>query len=303
MRLALIANPKSGTKKAEGLLAEILPRLEAHGGTVDVHVTRSPGHARDLGRDLDVQALDGLCIVGGDGTIHEVLNGLRQRADSPDVPLGFIPAGSGNSICMDLAIRSPLEAVERILSRQTRRVDLAKVVMSGETRYCLNIIGWGAAVDINATAESLRIIGPPRYRAAAIWHILWARPRQARLILDDRDAGSEFLMVLACITRFTGKAMQLAPRANLADGKIDVVMVRQATRLQMLKLFRAIFDGTHLELPFVEYRQVESFRLETPGPDRLNLDGELAGHSPVSVTVLPRTLKIFSQEVGIAVAE
>jgi diacylglycerol kinase (ATP) len=102
------------------------------------------------------------------------------------------------------------------------------------------------------------------------------------------------MFVLGCNTKFTGKAMHVAPRADLADGKIDVVFVRRASRSQMLQLFRGVSDGSFVTLPSVEYRQVRSFRIETELPELLNLDGELKSCSPVSVDMVPGALTVFA---------
>jgi diacylglycerol kinase (ATP) len=88
--------------------------------------------------------------------------------------------------------------------------------------------------------------------------------------------------------------MKLAPKADAGDGKLDIVLVRRATRLQILKLFKKVFDGSHLSLPCVEYHQVHSFSIEHEGIDCLNIDGELKGSTPVSVDVIPAALRVFT---------
>jgi len=125
-------------------------------------------------------------------------------------------------------------------------------------------------------------------------HILRARRRRAKLVLDDKILEDEFLLVAACNTKFTGKGMQLAPKAEIDDGLLDVVLVRRASRLQMMKLFSRVFDGSHVALSCVEYHQVRSIRIEPENSDTLNLDGEIAGSTPVSAEVLPAALRIFA---------
>ena len=109
------------------------------------------------------------------------------------------------------------------------------MTVSDQTVNCLNIIGWGGVVDINRTAERMRWVGRPRYTLAALWHILFRRRRRAVLVLDDQTADDEFLFVVGCNTQFTAKGMRLAPRADLGDGKIDVIVVRRASFGQLLR--------------------------------------------------------------------
>jgi len=86
----------------------------------------------------------------------------------------------------------------------------------------------------------------------------------------------------------------LAPHAELGDGKIDVIVVRNATRWEILKLFSKIFDGSHLALKFVEYHQVRSFAIESETHDPIDLDGVRKGHTPMTAEVLPSALSIFA---------
>jgi sphingosine kinase len=293
-RFVLVVNPQGGLRRGLAVLEQVQARFAAAGAMLDVHVSQHRGHAAELARTLDLRGYDGFCLIGGDGTIHEVANGLLQRGESVAIPLGLIPGGTGNSVLLHLGCTTQQDATERILAGATQRVDVARLTCGGQTVYCLNIVGWGAVVDINRTAERWRWLGQPRYSLATLWHILWPRRRRACLVLDGEAVEDEFLFVLGCNTKFTGKAMHVAPRADLADGKIDVVFVRRASRSQMLQLFRGVSDGSFVTLPSVEYRQVRSFRIETELPELLNLDGELKSCSPVSVDMVPGALTVFA---------
>ncbi len=209
------------------------------------------------------------------------------------MPLGFIPAGSGNTMHQQLGCNDPVEAAQRIVAGRTCALDVARVTTGGQVIHCVDIVGWGGVADINIVAEKLRVLGPPRYAVAALWHILKARRRPARLVLDGQAIDDEFLFVIGCNTKFTGKGMRLAPRAEIGDGKIDVVVLRRATRLQMLRLFTRVFDGSHLSLGCVEYHQVRSFAIESEGHETLDLDGEIRGTAPVRVEMMPAALRVF----------
>ncbi|MBM4001215.1 MAG: diacylglycerol kinase family lipid kinase [Planctomycetes bacterium] len=292
--LVLIVNPRGGVRRGLSILERVRPRFESADVALDVHVTRFAGHAAELARTLDLRGRDGFCLIGGDGTLHEVANGLLQRDEPPSIPVGIIPGGTGNSVLSHLECESVEQAVERILAGNTRPMDVARVTASDERVYCLNIVGWGSAVDINRTAERWRRIGSPRYALSALWHTFRPVRRHARLFLDDRIIEDGFLFVLGCNTRFTGHRMLAAPRADTADGKIDVVVVRRATWLQRLRLLRRVFDGSHLEIPCVECHQARTFRIETERSEWLNLDGEVRGHSPVDVEMVPSALRVFA---------
>ncbi len=292
--LVVVVNPRGGMRRGLAVLEEVKPVFAAAEAELDVHVTTCPGHAEELAKTIDLESSDGLCIVGGDGTIHEAVGGLMQRDSPVSTPLGIIPAGTGNTVLEHLQCSAPLEAARRIVAGKVLPLDVIRVTMGSDVAYCVSIVGWGAAVDINRTAERLRALGPPRYAVAAISHILRAKRRRARLVLDGRGVEDDLLFAVACNTRFTGKGMELAPNAEIGDGKVDVVVVRRASRLQMLKLFKRVFDGSHLSLNCVEYHQVRSFSIESDSVDLLNLDGELKGSTPAFAEIVPAALRVFA---------
>jgi diacylglycerol kinase (ATP) len=293
-RLAIIVNPKGGSGRGAAILEQVRLVFAAARLELEVHATCHRGHASELAANLDLTGISGLCSIGGDGTNHEVVCGLMQRPQPNEVPLGIIPGGTGNSLAQHLDCLDPVTAARKIVAGNIVPLDVARIHSDDGVDYSVNIIGWGAAVDINRTAERLRWLGSVRYSLAALWEILRSRRRPLTLTLDGEVIENKFQMVLACNTRFTGKGMQLAPRAKLDDRLLDVILVRRATRFQMLQLFSRVFDGSHVSMPCVEYRQVSTLELSSPGREPLNIDGELKRNLPVRVEMLPAALRLFA---------
>jgi YegS/Rv2252/BmrU family lipid kinase len=293
-RLLVVVNPSGGMKRGLNVLERVKPIFADAGIELGIEITKHPGHAAMIARSLDLQDWDGLCVVGGDGTVHEVVDGLMQQVESAKIPLGIIPAGTGNTLAHHLQCDDPLEAARTIVIGRTQPLDVIRVTLTDRIVHCVDLVGWGAVADINANAERWRFLGPSRYAAAALWQIVRAKRRQATFTLDGQTLDDEFLFIIACNPKFTGSGMKLTPYAELGDGLIDVVVVRRATRWEMLKLFTRVFDGSHLTLKFVEYHQVRSFSIESRTHDRMNLDGEMKGHTPVSAEVLPAALALFA---------
>ena len=275
------------------ILKSVEPIFRAADAELDVRITSHAGHARELARHLPLENHDGLCVIGGDGTIHEVVNGLMQRAEPAQVPFGVIPGGTGNTVAEHLGCTDPLVAARNIVAGHAGPLDVARVTSGGASTYCANIVGWGAAVDINRTAERIRRLGPSRYTLAALWQIVRARTRRAKLTLDGRMVVDDFLFIIGCNTRFTGRGMKLAPDAAMNDGLMDLVVVRPASRRQIARLFKAVFDGSHVRLPCVEIHRVRRFSIESTTTDPLNMDGELKGSTPLQVEMIPSALRIF----------
>ena len=293
-RCHAVVNPRGGRQRGLAIFEQVRHVFEEAGCELAVSVTEYSGHARELARALPLDGLDCLCVVGGDGTIHEVVNGLMERGQPSLLPLGFIPAGSANTLHQQLQCADPLVAARRIVAGKTGPLDVVRVTMGAQVVYSVDIIGWGSVADINCTAERWRFLGPSRYTAAALWQIVRARRRRAKVVLDDRVLEDEFLFVIACNTRFAGKGLKMAPRAELGDGKLDVVLVRRASRLQMARFFAKVFDGSHVTMDCVEYHQVRSLTLESAGGEPLDLDGEIKGQAPFQAALLPGAMRVFA---------
>lgn len=291
-RCLAIVNPYGGSRKGLHVLQQVNQALQGAGAELDSLVTEHSDHAGQLALETDLSQYDCLCVIGGDGTVHSVVNGLMRREAKIGIPIALIPAGTGNTLHQDIHCPTVERAVEAILAGASKSLDLIELTAHGHVTFCANIVGWGAVADINEKAEKLRMLGRSRYAAAALWQIVQAPARYARLTLDGDATEGQFQLVIACVTRSTGTGMLLAPQAKLDDGLVDVVVVRNASRLQMLQLFRRVFEGSHAELPFVRCRQVRSFSIDAD-ESRLNLDGESAGASPFTAKVIPQALQVL----------
>jgi len=293
-RFVVMVNPHGGARRGLAVLESVKPVFDAAGAAMDVHVSTHAGHIQEIAKTIPLQDYDGVCVVGGDGTIHEAINGMMQQKRPKQTPLGVIPGGTGNSVVEHLDSVEPVEAARRIIAGSDQPLDVVRVTMENEVVYSVNIVGWGAVVDINLMAERLRALGPLRYTVAAMYHILRSKRRRAKLVFDGKISEDEYMFVIGCNTKFTGKGMQIAPHADISDGKLDVVVVHPTSRWQMFRLMTKIYDGSHHSLPCVEYHQVRSLSIETESRECLNVDGELKGATPMSADVIQGALRIFA---------
>jgi diacylglycerol kinase family enzyme len=140
-RLLTIVNPRSGKRRGPTVLEQVKPVFAAADVVLDVRVTEHSGHARSIARESDLAGYDGLCLIGGDGTVHEAVSGLIERGEPASIPLGIIPSGTGNAVAMHLGGDSPQDAARRIIAGKTIPFDVAKVETGGKIDYCVTIIG------------------------------------------------------------------------------------------------------------------------------------------------------------------
>ena len=291
----LTLNPHGGQKKGPRLLKQILPVLEANNLELTIIETAFAGHANELAHQLDFDGYDGMIVIGGDGTMHEVVNGMLTRSDKKQLPIGLIPGGTGNSFMHDLGLMNPIDAAKAIISGNTRRIDVAEVKINDMIKYAFNIIGWGLVTDVGNKAEKWRWLGEARYTLLSVFEVLKYKPRLATLILDNDKIIDNFTFVIGCNTMYTGKGMKMAPKAELDDGLMDIVVVRHGpSRLKLLTMLPKVYDGTHINSPILEYYQVSEFSLIPERDEILNIDGEVLGTTPIHVKMIPGAFQVFS---------
>ena len=291
-KILIITNPYSGKKQASKILSDILDVFNKT--PIETITTEYKNHPYKIANTIDFGELTGIVVIGGDGTMHEVINGMLARSDNKKIPIGLIPGGTGNSFMHDLNCLNPIDAVNQIIKMKTRKIDLVKIKTDNKIIYSFNVSGWGMPPDINILAEKMRWMGPQRYNIASLIEIMKFKKRKCRLIINDKNILDDYSFVLCCNTIHTGKGMKIAPKAKLDDGLMDVVAVKKTNRLQLLKLFPKIFSGNHINHPVVKYNQVKSISIKPDINSALIIDGEILGETPCEMELVANAIEIFN---------
>ena len=295
MKFIITVNPYGGKKIGPKLLNKVKPIFEASGIDLFITETTFAGHAKELANQLDLNEYDGFIAIGGDGTLHEIVNGMLTRDDGFMIPIGMIPGGSGNSYMHDLGLTSPIEATNAIVRGQKRLVDTIYIDANHEVQYAMNMVGWGLVADVGKMAEKCRWLGPSRYTILSVLEVFRKKNNFATLIMDNEEIEDNFTFIIACNSIHIGRGMKMAPKAKLDDGLIDLIVVRaNITISRLLKTLPKLFDGTHIEEPEVSYYQTSQFSLHPKQNVTLNIDGEIKGSTPIQVKMMPQTIEIFS---------
>ena len=294
MKFIITVNPHGGKKLGPRLLNRVKPLFEAKGIELFVVETTFAGHAKELANQLNITEYDGFIGIGGDGTLHEIINGMLSRHDGHKIPIGIIPGGSGNSYMHDLNLTDPLKAAKAIINGKTRALDTAKVEVNHIIKYSNNMIGWGLVTDVGNQAEHFRWLGTNRYTILSVVEVLRHKSRPATLIMDDKKIEDEFIFIIACNSIHVGKGMKMAPKARLDDGLIDLIVIRSGvSRTRLLQVLPKLFDGSHINEPELEYYQTSQFSLIPETDEILNIDGEIMGSTPIQVNVIPKAFEMF----------
>ena len=292
-RLLFLVNPSAGRGRGEIKFIKAKNQLKEHSIDADMFISEGHGEIRKFICDEDLKSFDGICTIGGDGTIHEAIDGLMRSGKSKYLPLGVFPGGSGNSFCNDLSIYSDISALSNIIDFKTSPIDIMEIKHLDHINYSANIIGWGIASEVNILAEKLRFLGGIRYSIASLICIFRLVPKEMNFIIEGDVITGKGLLFLALNTKYTGKGMRMAPKAKLNDGLIDIILFREASKLRVFKIFMEVFTGSHINDSLVEYYQVKKFEIKN-FEEHLNIDGENKGITPISVDVLPKSLNIFA---------
>eukprot|EP01137_Pigoraptor_chileana_P016178 Opistho-2@72793 len=292
-RLFVTVNPFGGSNRGLHILKKIRPIFEEAGVAVDVTETQYAGHNFDLAKTCDIDKYDAFCVLGGDGSIHEVINGMMNREDGRRIPIGLVPAGTGNSFAEDFGQPKPIDAARRIVAGMAQKVDVARVIFKEKTLYAFNILNWPA--DYMKRAESMRWAGAARYKIATGLDVLGGKfGRHVRLEIDGETIEDYIMMLHVQNNQHTGKALRAAPMARIDDGLFDLVLIRGMGRTEMAGMLGGIEDGTWIFHERAEYRRFQSLTLRvTDQPSVVNVDGEICCTEPVTIEVVAGALEIF----------
>jgi YegS/Rv2252/BmrU family lipid kinase len=295
----LIVNPVAGHGRGKKIHQRLEARLNAEFLGLVTRLSERAGHAIELGRQAATEGFEGILCLGGDGTTFEVLNGLYAQGRPARRPeIGLIPAGTGDSFVRDFGTTTPEEALTNILAGRRHVVDLIefKHQLRGARMkmVSLNIIGVGLIADIlKLTNDKFKPLGSFGYSLAVLLRL--AKGMKNRIVLEidgvRREIRNSALVVSN--SKYTGGKMLIAPMADTADGKADLVVFREVNRREMLAIFAKVFSGKHEAHPKVEMAQAAEMVIEGEPPLMLMADGELLGETPLRLKVLPGELTIL----------
>ncbi|MFD5433454.1 diacylglycerol kinase [Kitasatospora sp. NPDC127067] len=292
-RVAVLTNPAAGAGHAEPAAHRATARLRALGVQVEPHAGRSPEDAVRLAREAVAGGVDAVAVVGGDGMINLALQAL---AGTP-VPLGVIPAGTGNDHAREygLPLGAPEAAADVIAAGRTRGIDLGRITgPDGAVRWYGSVLATGFDSLVSDRANRLRWPrGRMRYNLAILAEFANLRPLPFRITLADGTV-IERDLTLAAVgnTRSYGGGMLMCPAALPDDGLLDLTLVDAMPRLRIARFFPTLFKGTHITYPEVTTLRTESLRIESPGITAY-ADGEFIAPLPVDVAVAKDALRVL----------
>jgi diacylglycerol kinase (ATP) len=307
MHVLIIVNPNAGSGRALKAGAVLAGDLSDLGKHVRVVETIGPADAQRL-ICTEAGNVDVILAVGGDGTLHQVANGLLATDSS--AALGAVPAGSGNDFARVIGMpTSPRSWAASIVGGHMKMVDVGQIDWKDDvgehTEFFLNAAGCGLDAAIADRATSIRYLrGWPRYMAAVFQSLKrWENPI-AHVDLTDSDgetASFSEAVLLSTVGngRTSGGGFMLTPRAKVDDGLLDVCLVPKTPLGRVLQLIPRVLKGSHTSEPEVRYAQTSDVRMRFEQPVPIHLDGEVVTRSAIEVAirVKPRFLRFWAPQL------
>jgi len=287
-RIAVLVNPTSGKGRGARLLLPVSDRLRAAGLEVEMVVGRDGDEAFDRLRDQVAEGVDGVVAVGGDGLVNIAL----QVTGGTDIPLGIVPAGTGDDIARSLGLvpKDTVAAVDLVIGGQTRTIDLGRA----NGHWFAGVLGSGFDSMVNERANRMTWpTGRSRYNIAIVLELRTFRPVPYVLELDGEPWTTEAMLVAVGNSPSYGGGMKVCPDADLHDGLLDVTVLGPISKPEFLRVFPTVYKGTHVNHPAVTVRRARRVVLRSAGVTAY-ADGERVTVLPVRCEAVASALHVFA---------
>ncbi|VEG90770.1 diacylglycerol/lipid kinase family protein [Legionella spiritensis] len=300
--IAVVINPVAGNGFGKRAWQILQPGLHAMFQKIS---SRMSNHADDIGimtRDLLSAKPDYLLIVGGDGTLSQVVNSLFQdeKQLSPETRLAFFNCGCGGDFVRQFPAQKITEFLDRLAHNQYITTNIGQIRFGDQrVKYFVNIasVGMSAQVVVNASKGGWlkKLGGSVFYFIHGLSALLRYKPGKVRIRCDNHPVEtSDVWLIALCNGQYFGGNMHIAPLARIDDDMLDVVTVLNFNRIKVMFKFIKIYTGRHLLEKQVHYMQAREVTLDTDQTDiPVEADGEFLGYLPAAFTLIPGYLKLI----------
>lgn len=303
----VILNPISGVGRALKVWPQIQKALRDGGLKFDAVQSNAPCHAISLAEQAKRDGYETIVAVGGDGIIHEIVNGI-MRATNGEAggTLGVIPVGSGNDFAkmIPLTPRDWQTAVQKILAGNTRWFDVGKITVDAQAncgddhiRYFDNSFDTGFGAQVSRYSHVPILTGTAMYLVAIFRTMVnYFIPRLKITLADGNVIELKSTMTVATIGRCFGGGFWIAPQAEVDDNLLDVLVAVELGRIGILQLLPKVMKGTHIGDPRIAFYRSPRVVIESPDPLAIECDGEVPWTDAhrIEVKVLPQRLRVIA---------
>lgn len=299
----LIVNPSAGGGKAQNHIQQIEVLLEAANLAFEIDVTACPGDATKITSAAIAEGYRKFIVVGGDGTLNEVANGIlsQKLIPSTEILLAQLPLGTGNDWRRTYGIPDKLEDCVKIIKEgKTKIQDAGFITYSHQgqkkEQYFINVAGCGFDAHVTADANKKKLAGKSgtlTYIGSLISSIRTYKEPTATIEIDGEKSQLEIFTLLAGICKYAGNKMKLVPHAIPNDGLLQTIKVRKISRLKIVFNIARLFNGSFTKLAEVEAGSCSKIKVESESTLLLQVDGESLGEAPFEIEIIPSCLRVI----------
>lgn len=297
-----VVNPNAGNGKGKKDWKRIAGLLEKNGIKYSMALTERRGHATAMTGDLIGSGYRKFISVGGDGTLNEIVNGIFSQDHCPttDCTISKIPVGTGNDWGRMFGIPLVYEGAVRVISegrRMRHDVGFINYAEGGkkEKRYFINIAGLGFESIVVKKTNSQKEKGKSN-KAIYFWNLLSSlisyRNIKAEITIDGKHLTSKIFSINVGNGRYCGGGMRQTPEAMPDDGLLDVTVIREIGRFEIIRSLKLLYDGTLLSHPRIDGYRCSNIKVESELPLYVEADGESLGHTPAEFGIIPSAVNI-----------
>ena len=296
-KIIAIVNPAAGGGRSAKLAGGEIARLKDSGLRIDVIASTGPGHACELASEAYHQGYRKFLAVGGDGTAHEIINGIFScEQDTQRIELGFLPLGTGNSFLRDFTKTGAESSLEALRTGRKRAVDLLRLRHSAGTIYSFNLLSVGFTADVGAvTNRVFKPFGHLGYLLGVFVKVVQLNRRGFKMRCDDDTDWDDrpCLFLTFNNSKFTGGTMMIAPNADPSDGMIEYVRWGPIGRLGLIRMLPRLYDGTHIDHTLASRRAVKRVEFSLAAPVDVMVDGEIVTVQCQALEILPGAMDVY----------
>jgi len=293
------------TKKDWPLIEQILQREEL---CFEPYFTDRRLHAAIIARNKIKEGYSKIIVVGGDGTMNEVINGVfaQNRILTTEVMLGMISVGTGNDWARTFNIPSDYEEAVRTIKKQLTFIQDAGLVSYRKNgkewkRYFINIAGMGFGARVVERTNMMKDkgkSGPFLYFYNIFYSLMGYRSKKAVIEIDGTSYKRKIFSLNVGIGKYNGGGMIQVPHAIADDGLYSITLIRKMGKLNVIANVKKLYNGTITQHSKVETYMARSVQIDGSPLLKVETDGESLGHGPVSFEIIPRSVTVISGELS-----
>lgn len=302
-KTAVILNPNSGNRRALRQWDRLKIRIDELLGEFTTFETNQPGHATELCRKALNDGYTRIISAGGDGTHYEVVNGFFKDDTplNPEASIAVLPVGTACDLRKTLDLPKPAASIKYLADPNPSTIDVGKLTStnpdgSTSTHYFLTAvhIGLGSLTANIVNDSSKRLGGFATFLLGVLQARLKYRCPELKICYNDQIVTKSTLEVYAANGKFDGGGMNIAPKATLNDGLLDLYIIGNMGIAATLQNLPRIYKGTQDQHPDVDYAQTKKIEITSKESIWVSPDGEIAGQLPATIEILPNALKIVT---------